>query len=510
MLVPAPLQEVMPLKARVKHGLWIAVFVGGAALLSVEFVGQRMLAVVWGDSLAVWGATISVVLGGLAAGYSLGGRLADRRPHPSTLLLTLTTAAVFLIALSALGDNVLQWLGERVPGVRSGSLIGALLTLGPVSLLMAMTTPIVTKLRLTSLGRAGAKIGDVYALGTAGSIVGALATTFVGVAYLSLPGLLALSAAALLVCCAPLIASLRRGRALWAAGLAAGVPVCASLVALGSAPAVAAQGDRIVRFAEDSAYHRVLVTDDPSGVRYLQFNQTEQSAQRLDDPDELIFDYTQSIQRAFCETSTVDRVALIGVGAGTMVRSTRTLAPTAQIDAVDIDPVVLKAAQRFFSPPMGPGIRYVAEDGRRFLDGSAGNYDLVFLDAYSGLRIPPQMTTREFFTLVRARMTPEGVLAANIIAAPDSRLAGALVATAQEVWPDVRLYSGQRAAQRSGGDGNLILIASNNQRPPADACLDEVDRRLGMPVGTLRAYEPVPAPAGPVLTDDFAPANQLR
>ncbi len=60
-----------------------AVFLSGAALMGLEIVGSRVLAPVFGTSLFVWGALITTFLAALAAGYALGGRLADRRPGPA-------------------------------------------------------------------------------------------------------------------------------------------------------------------------------------------------------------------------------------------------------------------------------------------------------------------------------------------------------------------------------------------------------------------------------------------
>ena len=69
------------------------VAVCGAVLMVAEFAGARMLEIHWGSSLIVWGSTIAVVLGGMAVGYTAGGRLADRRPGPRTLIALLLAAA---------------------------------------------------------------------------------------------------------------------------------------------------------------------------------------------------------------------------------------------------------------------------------------------------------------------------------------------------------------------------------------------------------------------------------
>ena len=56
------------------------VFLCGGVLLGVEMAASRVLAPFFGNSLFVWAAIIGVILGGLAAGYWLGGAIADRFP----------------------------------------------------------------------------------------------------------------------------------------------------------------------------------------------------------------------------------------------------------------------------------------------------------------------------------------------------------------------------------------------------------------------------------------------
>ena len=81
---------------------WTIAVVGvcGAVLMIAEFAGARMLETRWGSSLIVWGSTIAVVLGGMAVGYTAGGRLADRRPGARTLVGLLLAAAATLLAVA--------------------------------------------------------------------------------------------------------------------------------------------------------------------------------------------------------------------------------------------------------------------------------------------------------------------------------------------------------------------------------------------------------------------------
>src|SRR4029079_10901114 len=76
-----------------------AVVAAGAVLLGVEIAASRVLAPSFGTSIFVWGSLIGVVLAGLAAGYWLGGMLADRFPRPLLLVAVMAVGAAAVLAV---------------------------------------------------------------------------------------------------------------------------------------------------------------------------------------------------------------------------------------------------------------------------------------------------------------------------------------------------------------------------------------------------------------------------
>ena len=71
-----------------------------------------------------------------------------------------------------------------------------------------------------------------------------------------------------------------------------------------------------------------------------------------------------------------------------------------------------------------------ADDARRFLQRSGEKYDLIFGDAYNGVRhIPAHLVTREFFDRVKSHLTPDGVI---YFTRPQNQIAR-LIATGREV-----------------------------------------------------------------------------
>jgi len=210
-----------------------AVFLAGAALMSLEMASFRLVQPEFGSDIVVWGSLISVFLGGLAIGAYLGGRLADRGPAMWKLALVLAVAGVVTLTLPLYADAVLDWMypGEGAPlpaewdraggGSANGSgasdesaggklavyeppdlrwpVLGAglLLFAGP-SILLGTVTPYSARLLIQSIPSLGRGVGQVSAVSTVGSILGTLATAFYLVAWMGTRWLLAANGLVLL------------------------------------------------------------------------------------------------------------------------------------------------------------------------------------------------------------------------------------------------------------------------------------------------------------------------
>ena len=472
------------------------VAVCGAVLMIAEFAGARMLETRWGSSLIVWGSTIAVVLGGMAVGYTAGGRLADHRPGARTLVGVLLAGAGTLLAVAFAGPAVLDRVAELLPGPRAGSLAGALLTLAAPAAVLAAASPVALTALLTAEA-AGRDAGRVYAAGAAGSVAGSLGAAFWLVELLGLRALLAGGAAALVVCAAAgmlLSSAHRRGWIL----LAAGVPA----LALASAALHAASGSfgGGVRAHLETGEVSVSVVDE-GPIRRLVFPgdlvQSEQDVRRR---GKLQLGYTHAIHGASCRARALGRVLLVGVGGGSLVRSVHRVAPAARIDAVELHRPVLDLARRWFDLPEGPWVVYHVDDGRRFLARGDDRYDLIILDAFGTERVPPHLLSREFMTLARDRLAPGGVLTANVIADEDSELAAAVHGTM------IDAFGSAEVREPEPDTGNLVWTAPAGDARPG--CQAAQAKALDLPADAL-AGSRADVAGGRVLTDDRNPADSL-
>src|SRR6187200_2007534 len=152
------------------------VFGAGIGALATEITGSRLLAPYFGSSTVVWANLIGIILAALALGYWLGGRVADRRPDRKLLGSIVLAAAVFVavipFAAKPFLDLTVEGLDSASAGAVVGSFLAVLLLCSPPVVLLGMVSPFAIRLAVSSIATAGAVAGRLYALSTAGSLLG--------------------------------------------------------------------------------------------------------------------------------------------------------------------------------------------------------------------------------------------------------------------------------------------------------------------------------------------------
>ncbi len=513
--------------------LEIVVFVCGAGLMGLEFIAARLLAPALGSSLFVWGAVLSIVMVALSLGYWAGGQVADRFGSTRTLAPVIAAAGLFTVAVPRLTDLVLPFVAGL--GARSGSLLASAVVFFAPSLLLAMVSPLGVRLAAgTRVEHIGRSAGQLYAISTAGSIVGTIATAFWLIPLLSLDGLtvgigFTLFAAALLALAlpvryadpapAPMSAASARLAATTIVTMVAGVIIgTASLIGPASAAPGVAAGERVV-YRKDTQYHRLLVTEDDT-ERHLRFDRSHQSAMYLDDPFETSFAYPQYLHLAMAAKPDARRVLIVGLGGGSLVKRMWRDYPQLSIDVAELDPVVVDVAYEYFELPRDERITVVTEDGRRFLTGTGNRYDIIVMDAYHADALPSHLTTEEFFREIDAHLSPGGVVAYNIIGSIEgerSRLFRSMYRTAGLVWRQRWVFPiGISSDVQTASNRNIIMLATHG---PGDegALRERIRDRVGGTV-TVSGFDrfgddlwtrPIAIDDVPVLTDAHAPTDAL-
>jgi predicted membrane-bound spermidine synthase len=436
--------------------LILLVFVAGAASLAVEMAASRLLAPYFGTSLFVWANLIGLILLYLTIGYYVGGLLADRHPSP-TLFYTLTIVAAQLISLIPLISRpILNWaltaFATYSVSVFYGSLASVLLLFAIPMILLGCVSPFAIRLRIEQVGKSGHTAGLLYAISTAGSIVG----TFVPVLVL-IPDIgtyrtfFVFAIALLLVSLIGLIASRkagpqppRKGRPENLLTLLLLVPALLTLTGM--------QGP--IKPPDGSNGAGTLVTERESAYNYIQVVRVGEETQlvlnegvgihSIYDPNHILtsgpWDYfliAPYFNRPPFTPSQVRSLCVIGLGAGTLAREFSAIYGPIPIDGVEIDSEIVKLGRQYFDMNE-PNLHVIIQDGRYFLRTTPHKYDVIAMDAYQQPYIPFQLTTVEFFQEARAHLTPNGVIVANVgRTSHDYRLVEAMAQTMHSVFPNV-------------------------------------------------------------------------
>jgi spermidine synthase len=472
------------------------VFGASASVLVVEVVSLRLLAPYLGLTLETSTLVIGVALAAIAMGSWAGGRAADLMP-PRRLLGPLL--AVSGVAVAATPFAV------RAAGAID---VGVLLMLVSTFAIMvpgttlAAVTPMVTKLRLTSLNETGTIVGRLSAIGTTGAIVGTVVTGFILISRLPVSGIM-VGLGAVLVGAAALVEWRVRG---WRSAVAPAV-----LVVIGGGAIVVAPGGCDV----ETTYHCALVVTDPDRAsgRVLMLDGAPHSYVDLDDPTYLQFDYAKvvvsAIDTAYPEGLPL-RVYHIGGGGLTLPRYLEQVRPGTSSLVSEIDPGVVKIDTEQLELKTGHGIEVRVEDARlgigRLADDS---HDLVLGDAFGGVSVPWHLTTREMVREIARVLTEEGVYVINLLDYGPLGFARAEVATLTEAFDHVALATeADTLTQGEKAGGNLVVIASNRPLDIASIGTRISERSADWQVITGAELAAWTGDAA-VLTDDHAPVDQL-
>ena len=493
-----------------------AVFASGVSSMGLEILAGRLLAPTFGSSVFTWGSVIGVFLAALAVGYWLAGRRAADGASPGALSSLLLAAAAYVGLVMVAAQPLVGWLAALPLPDRFAPLLPVTVLFGPPTVLLGFISPYGAEL-VDSDGPGDAS-GHVYALGTAGSLVGAFGTTFLLLPELGIAGTelvcgLVLVAAAALLTARPETDWGAAGRSdRYGRALSRALPVAVLLVVAFALVGAAPVGGAVV-YQTQTEYQQLQVTQE-GDVRTLYLDGAPHSAMDVSDPDRYVFEYTRyfHLPHLIREDPDVDRVLFVGGGGFSGPKRYLAEYPNATVDVVELDPAVVRAAREYFRVPDSPRLTVHTMDGRRFLRETERTYDVIVLDAYRADEVPYHLTTVEFMRLVDNRLAADGAVVANLISATDgsaSTFYRAEYRTMDRVFGQVYSFPTSDTSSLQ----NIELVATKTDRRVTQATLRERNRArdagldLSAAIDNYRAD--VPVRDAPLLRDGDGTAADL-
>ena len=267
-------------------------------------------------------------------------------------------------------------------------------------LLLGAVSPWAIRLAVTSVEEAGTVAGRLYALSTAGTLVGTLLSALLLIPLVGTRRTFLVFALAIAVVAVWGLRPVRR-YALAPAAIAA-------LIALPVGTLKAEADDGAVIYETDTEYQYARVIERDDGERCARAQRGPGAAldlrprhrahrRRLGRPP--------GARRSRRFERAPERVAILGNAAGTTSRAYEEFFPRTRVDGVEIDAELSEIGRRYFDMN-NPRLHLYHEDARPFLRRTDARYDVISVDAYRQPYIPFYLATEEFFELVRDRLRP--------------------------------------------------------------------------------------------------------
>jgi spermidine synthase len=483
-----------------KPELFITIFLLGASTMVIEIMGTRVIGPVFGVGLFVWSALLSVTLGALALGYYCGGVLADRTSS-SRLLGSLATATGALLALVPLLSHSVLAATEAL-GPRWGALASAALLFAPSLILLGMTGPVAVRRATLDLRLAGRSVGSIYAVSTAGSVVGTL-----GLAYLVIPAFetqtILLGTSGLLILLGASSLAWRKSPKAFVAML---LPLIGAVLPDRPLPDGFSTLDR-----SQSIYGLVEVIEDSNrAVRFLRSDHSVLGAQYLSDGSPA-FAFVHVLEAVRFLRPRAHNALQIGLGIGSLPRALSSHG--IRFDAVEIDPSVVRFARQYFR--FLPSGDVYEEDARTYLRHTQRRYDIVVHDTFTGGTTPEHLLSLEVLQRIHALLNPGGVLALNFVgyhAGEQAEASFAVARTIAAVFANVRVFRDAALTEDPENPGNLLFFASDGDlqfNVPADATFESaVCEQI---LRSFQSWEVLRyVPTGTLITDAKNPLSRLQ
>ena len=498
-----------------KAYLYLTEFFSGMSVMAVELGASRLLAPYFSSSQIVWTIIIGTIMIAMALGNYFGGKSADKDPDPDRLYKRILISAVWIAAIPFIGKLVILGVSALlIVTVSTNLLIWAsfivcmVLFVFPLFLL-GTVTPSLVKYTTDSLNDNGRTVGTLGAFNTIGSIIGTFAPTFITIPAVGTAVTFLIFSGVLLLLALVYFISSHRCRIRCAVCTVLFIGFCISGTALGFAfweKSLAYEGESVYNYLQvkDLDEKTVLSTNVLFGVQSIYMKNGGLSG--------LYYDTAMAapLMSAGGEKS---ELLILGMGTGTYAKQCLSCFPDMQAEGVEIDSKITDLAYEYFQ--LDRNIKVTEYDGRAYLEalrakrrsGEDRRYDVIMVDAYQDITIPFQMSTREFFTLVKESLRDGGVMVVNMNMRSDGEdgINEYLADTVSEVFSHVYsadvIGSTNRELFASNSEDMLATLSQNTeklQRADLIDLMDSISRRL------IR-YES----KNRILTDDKAPVELL-
>jgi spermidine synthase len=483
-------------------------------IMIIELVASRIISKYFGNSLYTWTGIIGIVLGGITLGNFLGGKFADRYPVKKAapvLLISASALTILLLVLDLIIDAAMTGLTFSNPALM---LIAAIAVISLLFFLpstaLGTISPVMAKYALERSAKVGSTVGNIYASGAAGSIIGTFLSGFVLVPLLGIRTVVFV-VAAVIALLSLLVNPPKRLFAGWLVLLSL-LFFLFTLAKPGGVLASASSGGSV--FRTDSMYSHIEVQDREDDRRVLVMDGLIHNMYDRSDPDILLYEYerifrllTDRIIEERAESGGI-RTLTLGGGALTFPSYLERHYPESEHHVVEIDPEVVRIAHEYFDIPKDSALNIHVLDARQFVGNADINdkFDIIYLDVFNSYSIPYHLTTAEFSERLASLLTDDGMLLVNLIDVFSiGRFLGAYAVTIETVFPHYKVFVDENFSREDRS--TFVLAASETPISVRELEYESGERFLPIDVGEIEDL--IKRTNSRPLTDNHAPVENL-
>ncbi len=454
----SPPSERAATRAVATGSLWIlpAIAVSGMVSFSYEVLWTRLLGHLLGGSIHGFASMLASFLLGIALGSAVAARLASSRQR-AVLGFALVQLGIALTSYGsfALSDRLPELAAHwgAGPSAPLASFAVAVVALLPITLCIGATFPFAVRVLARDPEQTAAATARVYSWNTVGAIVGALGAGFVLLPELGFHGLAMLGIAVSLSLALLAALAMPPRRLVPAAAALAGflalvlAPLGPPWSLLTSSPMAVNAKQAEIAYSAVGRTTTVMLLDWGARYQILTDGLPEAKiASRGMFADINVAQWLGALP-ALVRPEARDEL-VVGLGGGVALELVpRTIE---SIDVIEIEPEVLEANRRIsdlraIDPLSDPRVHVHIGDARGTLQLTGKRYDaIVSQPSHPWTAGASHLYTREFFSLARSRLKPDGVFVQWIgLVFVDEALLRSLLAALLEAFPHVELFQPQ-------------------------------------------------------------------
>ncbi len=489
--------------------LYLTEFFAGMSVMAVELGASRLLAPYFSSSQIVWTIIIGTIMIAMALGNIYGGRSADKNPNPDRLYGRIIIAAIWIALIPVLGKYIIIGISAvMIFSVNSNFLIWAafaacmIIFVFPLFLL-GTVTPSLVKYTVDDLEDSGKTVGMLNAFNTIGSIIGTFVPTFVTIPAVGTSITFLIFAGILLALAVVYFAS---GR-IKSVKAVVGIVILVIAWITGNSDSFAFWETDLV-YEGESVYNYLQVKEDEDEV-YLSTNVlfgVQSVYVKKEELTGMYYDYAMAapFMAGVREKEALD-ILILGMGTGTFATQCDRYFDGLSMEGVEIDADITKLATTYFH--LSEDVPVYTYDGRAFLNAVDRKYDVIMVDAYQDITIPFQMSSVEFFTLVKEHLNPDGVMVVNMNmrGTEEGNINQYLADTISTVFPEVYTADVKGSTNRelfASENSSMLAVFDRNLELEEN---EELHRMMATVRDGLTRYEA----GGYCMTDDKAPVELL-